>query len=856
MLSKWYRFRLFGKRLMLSKSYRPTFLTLEDRVQPSFVAPLSYYTGSFAHSVAVADFNGDGVPDLAVANEGTAPNFTDGSVSVLLGNGDGTFRPAQNFSAGVRPTSVAVGDFNGDGIPDVVVTDGGDNLGHGQGVSVLLGNGDGTFQAPRTFSAGDEPWFVAVGDFRGAGILDLAVANTGALGGSPSVSVLLGNGDGTFQAAQNYGVGTNPLSVAVGDFRGAGILDLAVADAGDLTGQGQGVSVLLGNGDGTFRPARTIPAGSIPESVAVGDFRGNGILDLAVANLGSSNVSVLLGNGDGTFRPEVVYAAGITPSFVTAADLNRDGHIDLITSGSVLLGNGDGTFGQALTFSAAVGGAVAVGDFNGDGLPDLAVADLDSRGGVSVLLGSGAGTFGAGPTYPVGPQPAAVAVGDLNGDGIPDLVVANRSSNDVSVLLGNGDGTFQAAVNYSVGAGPISVALGDFRGDGILDIAVADISGNTVSVLLGNGDGSFQPQVQYAVGRAPVSITAGDFRGDGHLDLATANFYSNTVSVLLSNGNGTFQNAQDFYAGASPRSVAAGDVNGDGTGDLVVADQDNNQVAVLLSTGDGTFQTPRFFNTGVGPSAVVVGDFQGNGILDLALANGIGGTTVSVLLGNGDGSFQAHQEYDVGFGMWDVVAGDVNGDGAPDLAVVEAGLVRVLLGNGDGTFRTTNVSYLAGSVPDAAAIGDFNGDGLPDVAVVNQSSGTVSILLNDGAWPGGAGSGSSRSPGAHRRPRTAAAAGDLVAAVVARLAPSAAAVPLPGATGPLAKDSQPLLGIDVEQEGTRAAGAAVSATQWPALTPVWARAPGATHTLDRLFAEPGSGWLGASSADEAWCLTP
>src|SRR5262249_10297967 len=159
MLSKWNCPRFLSRRSSLSKAYRPTFLTLEDRVQPSFVAPLSYDTGSYATSVAAGDFTGDGILDLAVANSGS------NDVSVLLGNGHGSCRPPQHYGAGPRTRSGAVGDFKGDGIPDLVVADAGDNFGHGQGVSVLRGNGDGTFQAPRTFSAGTEPWSVAVGDF-------------------------------------------------------------------------------------------------------------------------------------------------------------------------------------------------------------------------------------------------------------------------------------------------------------------------------------------------------------------------------------------------------------------------------------------------------------------------------------------------------------------------------------------------------------------------------------------------------------------------------------------------------------------------------------------------------------------
>ena len=328
--------------------------------------------------------------------------------------------------------------------------------------------------APSAFGAGTNPDSAAVGDFNGDGKMDLAVANEG----SDNVSILLGNGDGTFQAAVNYGAGTDPDSVAVGDFRGDGKLDLVVANY-----YSNNVSVLLGNGDGTFQAAVNYGV-SAPTSVAVGDFNGDGKLDLAVANV-FSEVSVLLGNGDGTFQAAVNYGAGAEPAWV------------------------------------------AVGDFNGDGKLDLAVANVDSNN-VSILLGNGDGTFKAAVNYGVGTEPVSVAVGDFNGDGKLDLAVANYGSN-VSVLLGNGDSTFQAAVNYGAGAEPACVAVGDFNGDGKLDLAVANVATGNVSVLLGNGDGTFQAAVNYGAGIGE-SVAVGDFNGDGRLDLASP---SADVSVLL-----------------------------------------------------------------------------------------------------------------------------------------------------------------------------------------------------------------------------------------------------------------------------------------------------------------------------------
>ena len=254
-------------------------------------APGDFAAGNRAISVALGDFNGDKVQDLAVANEG------EDTVAVLLGNGDGTFRPAQSFEAGPNPLGIAVADLNFDSALDLAVaTNAGSNA-----VSVLLGNGDGTFQAPLIFDVGEShPTYVAVGDFSGGGGLDLAVATYGCFGYTPcpvvsqTVSVLYANGDGTFNAPLMLDAGSGPNSVAVGDLNGDGTLDLAVADFGPGTQRATTVSVLLGVGDGTFEPAQQFDAGVSPAYVVVGDLNGDGRLDLVVTNFDAGTVSVLL----------------------------------------------------------------------------------------------------------------------------------------------------------------------------------------------------------------------------------------------------------------------------------------------------------------------------------------------------------------------------------------------------------------------------------------------------------------------------------------------------------------------------------------------------------------------------------
>ena len=716
---------------------------------PLFSGGRHFAAGAGSQFVVTADFNNDGIADLAVLNQGKQATGT-GTITILLGNGDGTFQSLPNITLAVNqdPTWAGAADFNGDGKPDLAVYI------NSNRTVVMLGNGDGTFKVGATIGANT----LAIGDFNGDGKPDLVVAAT-------PVGIMLGKGDGTFQNPINSPGTQLPSGAVVADFNGDGKLDVVTANY-----IGTGVFVLLGDGTGKLSAPTNFGSNkwdAFPNQIGVADLNGDHRLDIVTLDAFNDQISVLLGNGNGTFSVGNTYklhsSMALQSTALVAADLNGDGIPDVAVTHetgafpmtnagtiSIFTGNGDGTFQPSADYypTGQVNYGLAAADFNGDGLADLVYvssAPQYSPTQVGVMLGAASGTFSApllfntGVSNPIGAlQFGPHVLADFNGDGILDLAVLTNpvganplaNGNNLLVAIGNGDGTFQPPTSYQTANGALYMAVGDFNNDGKPDLVISNGFAMTMLVFLGNGDGTFQaPKVTTAgiIGALPV---VGDFNKDGKLDVVVRG------AVLLGNGDGTFRSSF-----VKVNAWVAADLNGDGNLDLVdYVNGGVGQVSVQLGNGDGTFQPAVSYTSGANGQSVSVGDLNGDGIPDIVVPTNDG--TLAVLLGNGDGTFQTAVHYAAAVGNQPRFAAlaDFNGDGFLDMAVGSTGdngsdALAVILGNGDGTFRDALFYGLPGD-PAWVAVGDVNGDQQPDLVI---GSSVMVTLLNTHV----AGSGSS-----------------------------------------------------------------------------------------------------------------
>jgi hypothetical protein len=600
---------------------------------PDGITNIVLGTGKGPVAITSGDFNRDGHPDLAVADSG------DGTVTLFLSNAaiNFTHYTVKTLTRLGTPTAITAGVFGQFGHVSLAVTDSANNVVH-----ILNNDGNANFTPMHDVPTQAGPDGIVSGDFNHDGSTDLAVVNSNA----GTVSILFGNNKNTFQPSTPISIGpatgTGSSYLLALDINGDGNLDLVTGNP--LQNE---VAVLMGLGNGNFQAVQEIPVPNGPVYVAPIDFNRDGKPDLAVTQFTGGTVSVLINNTlpTPTQRGGLNFVAPHTLSNghgnmadgVAVADFNHDGYPDIAAtylednSVRVLTGFGGGNFNVAAKYPVGKQPYwVAAGDLNNDGFADLVTANTGDDT-VSVLMNNGAGSgFFAAQSYPVGRLPYQVAIGDLNGDGIPDLAVTNYGDNTVSVLYGQTGGGFTGGQTLATCTNPYGVAIGDTRHSGQNDIAVTCFHTGQLEVFLNNSmmpnqpppaQASFQSPEIFTTDSFPTSLVMADFNRDGNLDIVTGNSIANDVSFFAGKGDGSFKAAVNSFALNYPDSIAAGDVNGDGILDLVTVAANFNQVAILLGKGDGTFGQRVEFASGQQPWAVALADFNLDGKLDIVTAN-------------------------------------------------------------------------------------------------------------------------------------------------------------------------------------------------------------------------------------------
>jgi hypothetical protein len=612
--------------------------------------PIPFPTEEYPQALETADFNRDGFPDLAFTFENSA------TVGVLIGGAAGRFGSVVEYStgAGTHPRDLVAADFNGDGVSDLAVMN--DNE---EGFEVLLATGSGGFGAPMPFAVGNYPRAIAAADLNADGNTDLAVTNVS----EQVVSILLGIGNGSFAPRTTFPLPPSMMSIAVGHFNGDAHLDLAVSGGGflepaviailagngsggfgaptaiasiatshldvldynrdgrdDLAALWSGVTLLAGNGNGTFQAPFSSPIDG--SAFAKGDFNSDGWLDFVVARQNSTSIrtlAVLLGNASGLGRIPG-YPGAFDPRAITVGDFNQDGRPDLAIadnstrfypagSVSVLLSLLDGSLSPSATYLTVIlPTSIRTADFNGDGRLDLACA---SSSQMSILLGTGTGAFASATNYILGNFVSGIDTADFNGDQKLDIVFSSYEG--VTILFGDGTGAFGSPLTRSTDAVDSAPEAADFNLDGKVDVVMRGYR-----ILYGDGAGHFGEVSYVDAGVSVQKFLVSDFNGDGRPDLAGIGVVDGGA-VLLGQPTGGFGSPLPFpvefdaYVRMAP---TAGDFDLDGKMDLAVLSGGN--VSVLRGKGNGTFSRVGDVFVAALASDLETADFNGDGRLDLA----------------------------------------------------------------------------------------------------------------------------------------------------------------------------------------------------------------------------------------------
>ena len=712
----------------------------------SFAKQRTFSTGNSSRpmSIVVADFNSDQRLDIAVANYDTC------AIGIFLGYGTGKFTEQRTYSSiPHRPTMITTSDMNNDNQTDIIFTTKNDE---GENIAFFLGVGDGNFQIPLKYPAGDDssPYGLSIGDLNNDNYQDIVLANAN----PENMGILFGYGDGTFAHQQVYPTGKDsyPTSIALGDLNNDTQLDIVVVNF-----IGCRIDVFLSYMYGALTNPHTYSTGSStkPQSVVQSDFNSDNQLDIIVANSGTDTVSIYLQSSNRTLANEVSYPTGTDslPNSVITSDFNKDSMMDIavVNSGNdnigLFLNRGDGTFGMGTFFSTGSDSqpcAIAAGNLNNDTYIDLVVTNY-AAGNIGVFLGYKYPHHQMTAIYSIMSRTEipAMSIADLNNDNHTDIVIINSQIAKIIIFLGYGDGTFAAPLVYPFDArlqSRISI-IDDFNNDNQLDIVIC-FEAHTLATYLGYGNGTMSsPNYYYIENRFQLTgIFAADFNNDSRMDVALLAISEIAyVIIVFGQGDGTFVN-QTFHSTGlilTFSSMAVGDFNNDHQLDIVITNDVDNKIEILLGHGNGSFAVPMTYSTGEDsePQSVTVGDCNNDNLLDIVITfHGL--PSIGIFFGYGNGSFRDQKTYSIFLSVdskaESVVIGDFNSDNFSDIAVpsVSDSKIIVLLGYPNEIFQMTQV-YDTGyeSYPNSIVAVDLNHDRVLDIIVTNSYTGTMAVFL-------------------------------------------------------------------------------------------------------------------------------
>jgi 6-phosphogluconolactonase (cycloisomerase 2 family) len=728
----------------------------------SFAPYVNFLPSTHPFRVSIADMDNDGKPDLVIANAGASSN----SISILRNLstiGAISFAIKVDYPAGTRPYGQAVGDLDGDGKPDVVVINNGSStLSIFKNVST---NGIISLSLKIDLPTGTFPQDISIADLDGDGKPDIAVTNN--INNTSSVSVyknVSSNGTLSFLQSVNY-ASTNARGIASADFDGDGKPDIATANYNS-------VSIFRFKIPAPSITSFTPVKGNTGTVVTI---KGTNFLDATLVTFGGMAVSYTVDSINqitaivGTVIPGIVSITVTTPAgttstagFYTGVTITSfspvAGHIgSLVTITGTNFSNIPSEnivfFGavkaevSSATTSTLIVKIPAGATFENISVTTNNLTAYSSQPFVTTFSGDTTGfksnSFSSKIDYTTA-YPQDVSLGDLDGDGKPDLVAVNFVSNTISIFKNKsttGNLLFDNNVNYSTGPAPLVILVKDLDNDGKPDIVVTNEQSNTISVFKNtssNGSLSFSNKIDFATGISPERIAASDINGDGKIDLAVLNFGSATVSIFINTSTSnslSFAPKLDFYGVQSlPKSLGINDFDGDGKPDLAVTDI-QGKVIVLRNTSTSevvSFASSVEFISGT--ISISIGDLDGDGKADIVDVNR-GNNSVSVLRNvstPGNILFNTTVDYPIGGAVSNVCMGDLNGDGKPELIVTNNNFVSVLRNTtsiGNISFDS-KVDYFTATQPEIVRTGDLDGDGKAEIIFVNPGPNTISILKN------------------------------------------------------------------------------------------------------------------------------